>query len=460
MPNRKSKKILSLRDFPAVEILAGRPEFKPFAEVLPRPMIIKTAKEVTSRLKKIYRSGKKELTESDLINALKKELNRLAHLDLKPVINGAGIIIHTNLGRSPISADMIRDAVTSLSGYSNLEYSLDTGRRGKRGVLIEQLLALFCGTESGTIVNNNAAALFIILNSLSNRREVIISRGELVQIGGGFKIPEIMTKSGVKLVEVGTTNRTSIDDYRSAITKRTRMILKVHRSNFEQTGFVEETEIKELAILCQEENLIFVNDLGSGLVTFPAGIKIPNEPSISASVRAGADLTCFSGDKLLGGVQSGLIAGRLDLITRIKRNPLFRAVRCDKITFALTTRVLGCYLNGTQFEDIPIWQMIGASLDSLKKRAKKIAAACKKHNLEIIKTEAYFGGGSTPQQAIPSIAVSIRTEMNANRVAATFRDFSPPIIGRVEEDRFIIDLRAVPSDSDKIIINAINQLLG
>ncbi len=460
MTNKNSKQFQSLRDFPSVEILIARKTLAPYIKDLTRPIVVQTVREIIGKLKNRFKSGEKTLTENNLIAAVKDELDRLKQLRLKPVINGSGIIIHTNLGRAPLSEKMIQNSLEAVTGYSNLEFDLRKGKRGRRGLLIEHLLAVLCETESGTIVNNNAAAVFIILNSLAGRKEVIISRGELIQIGGGFKIPEIMVKSGVRLVEIGTTNKTTIADYRAAVTDRTRMILKVHRSNFTQTGFVEETSMRELSVLCREHDLILTHDLGSGLVFFPPKVDIKNEPSVAESVRSGADLTCFSGDKLLGGTQAGLIAGRRDLIAKIKKNPLFRTIRCDKIVFSMMEQVLMSSLNGAQFDDLPIWRMMTAPITDLKRRGKNIISACGGCDVTLEATRAYPGGGSTPTQSIPSLAVSLQSPVKVNSLAARFRLYSPPIIGRVENDKFLIDLRAVPPEKDHIIIKAINRILG
>jgi len=458
-PNAQDTIITTLRDFPSVEILASSPRLSEYVESLSRVAVTAVVKETIAAAKEAFGKNKKPLSEAALLDAVVRGLKRLESLKLTPVINGAGIVIHTNLGRAPIARSVLEGAIEAGSGYSNLEFDLTTGKRGKRGLYIEHLLAMLCETESGTIVNNNAAALFIILNSLANRKEVIISRGELVQIGGGFKIPEIMAKAGAKLVEVGTTNRTGIQDYTAAITERTRMILKVHRSNFAQVGFVEETSIGELSGLCREKDLILVNDLGSGLIAFPPEIKITNEPNVSESVRSGADITCFSGDKLLGGTQAGLIAGRADLIARLKKNPLFRTLRCDKLVFAITAQVLTSYVNGTQFDDIPVWKMITIPVTDLKLRGEDIISACPGKNIVMRATQAYLGGGTTPAQTIPSLALSMRGTIKANTLARRFRQYATPIIGRVEEDNFFLDLRTIPDQFDSLIIDAINEIL-
>jgi len=460
MMNKKSKSFTGLRDFPSVEVLSGDAAFSSYLTILPRPLVVNTVKSVINDLKERFRNGDKTIGMDNLIDGVKEELRQLSHLKMVPLINGTGIIIHTNLGRAPLPPAMLQHAIEISCGYSNLEYDVKNGRRGGRGVFVENLLASLCEAPAGTVVNNNAAALFVILNTLAMRREVIISRGELVQIGGGFRIPEIMVRSGVKLVEVGTTNKTSIKDYSRAITPRTKMILKVHRSNFTQTGFVEETDLKELHTLCRERELLLVHDLGSGLVAFPNTVKLAYEPCVMNSVRDGADLICFSGDKLLGGPQAGLIVGNKDLISKLKKNPLYRTIRCDKLTFSLMEQVLSAYLNGTQYKDLPIWQMIVTPVTDLKMRGEKIIAACSGKDIVLSACEAYLGGGTTPSQTIPSLALSLRDKTGPNELAKRFRSYCPPIIGRVDCNDFLIDLRTIPPEKDGLLIEAIDRLLG
>ncbi len=449
----------ALSEFPSVEILSHHSSLKRYRDRLPQPIIVDLVRQSLADLKKIYKHDDGKVSEHKLVKEIKLRLDFALRYELKQVINGTGIVIHTNLGRSPISSEIAAQALSEATGYCNLEYDLKTGGRGRRGQIAEQFLAKLCRTESGTLVNNNAAALFIILNSLANRKEVIISRGELVQIGGGFKIPEIMKKSGVRLVEVGTTNRTSVDDYRSAITERTGMILKVHRSNFVQEGFVAEASLADLSKLCREKNIISVNDLGSGLISFPKGIRIKDEPHLGESIKSGFDLTCFSGDKLIGAVQTGMIVGQSELIKKIKANPLFRTMRCDKLTFSIITRTLQSYLNNKQFEDIPIWKMISIPLPELKLRGEDILSKVGSSDLILAATRAYLGGGSTPERSIPSLALSLGTAQNSNKVASQFRSNEPPIIGRVENDRFLLDLRTIPSELDHLLIKAIKKIV-
>lgn len=459
MPS-KTKNIKNLRDFPSVEILSGEKALSPYIKDLTKGLVIEVIRNVIEKSKQEFKESKKPQEKRAIVAEIQKELHRWRLLRLQPVINGAGIIIHTNLGRAPLSQAMIEKAGAMLTGYSNLEFDLSTGSRGRRGVVIEKLLAILCGTESGTLVNNNAAALFIILNTLANRKEVIISRGELVQIGGGFRIPNIMKKAGVKLAEIGTTNRTTLADYKEAITERSRMILKVHRSNFVQEGFVEEVTVKSLSQLSRQHKLILVHDLGSGLVSFPQGIEITGEPSIFESVRAGADLTCFSGDKLLGGTQAGLIAGRRELIKGIKKNALFRTLRCDKFVFSITAQILMAYINGQQDKEIPVWKMINTPVSSLKRRGETIIAPFSDKEISLVATRAFLGGGSTPTKSLPSMAISIRSKVKPNSLAAKFRYYSPPIIGRVEKDEFLIDLRSIPEEFDSVIGQAIRKIVS
>ncbi len=459
MTNKNEQSLRDLRDFPAVEILAGDAALATYVETLTRPLVIKVVQAVIAAHKERFQAGDTMMTTGDLVKAAVRELQRLSGMKLSPLINATGIIIHTNLGRAPLSEAMMWQAVAIATGYSNLEYEIAGGRRGSRGIFVEHLLAVLADTEAGTIVNNNAAALFIMLNTLAPRQGVIISRGELVQIGGGFRIPDIMIKSGVRLVEVGTTNRTTIEDYRQAVTERTRMILKVHRSNFTQVGFVQEAPLGQLADLCRERKILLAHDLGSGLFAFPPGLTMSGEPTVAESVRAGADLTCFSGDKLLGGAQAGLIVGRGDLIARIKKNPLFRTIRCDKLVFAITSQVLQSYLKGTPFVDVPVWRMITIPVGDLKRRGEAIVAACPGRDMVLVATEAYLGGGTTPSQTIPSLALSLRSGGNATALSRKFRLWSRPIIGRVESDDFLLDLRTVAPDDDTVVIAAINQIL-
>lgn len=458
MAQDKSVRIRALRDFPSVEVLSSMETIRAYESRLPRPLVVAAVRTIISREKKTFKSAKEPVTIEGLVESIQEELSRIARKAHCRVINGTGIIVHTNLGRAPLPERLLKQAIAVASQYSNLEFDLASGARGGRGEYVENLISILCGAEAGTIVNNNAAALFIILNTLANRKEVIISRGELVQIGGGFKIPEIMAKAGVKLIEVGTTNRTSLRDYKSAVTAKTAVILKVHRSNFTQSGFVAETGLSDLASLCREKAIPLIHDLGSGLIELPDGVKITGEPTVYESIRDGADITCFSGDKLLGGVQAGIIAGSTTSIAAIKKNPLFRTIRCDKFCFALTELILTSYLNQTQALDIPVWRMMTTAVTDLKMRGEHILSKCPGKDIVLVATEAYPGGGSTPGQSIPSLALSIRSITKASALSELFRASETPIIGRIDKDVFLIDLRTVAPNDDQHLIQAINRL--
>jgi L-seryl-tRNA(Ser) seleniumtransferase len=337
---------------------------------------------------------------------------------------------------------------------------ISSGKRGGRGETAEKYLALLCGAESAAIVNNCAAALFVILNTLALKKSVLLSRGELVQIGGGFRIPDILRRSGAKLAEIGTTNITKAADYANAVDKSTSMILKVHKSNFVQSGFTEDAPLKKLAAIAQKNKLILVHDLGSGAIVPTQKALGYDEPTAQRSINDGADLVCFSGDKLMGGVQAGLIAGRKNLIERIKANPLFRAVRVDKITIAALEQILKSYLNGGNLENVLLWKLLSVSDSEHYRRAKNI---CKQmgnpDGISVEATKAFIGGGGLPESALTSVGLVFSKKFNANKLMDAFREQNPPIIGRIENNRLILDLKAVDSDELPHLINSIRTVL-
>ncbi|MDH4156354.1 MAG: L-seryl-tRNA(Sec) selenium transferase, partial [candidate division Zixibacteria bacterium] len=322
-------------------------------------------------------------------------------------------------------------------------------------------LAGLAGAESATVVNNCAAALFVILNTLANRKKVLVSRGELVQIGGGFRIPDILKRSGARLSEIGTTNITTIDDYRNAIDPQTALILKVHKSNFIQAGFSEEVPLKELVTLGREHSLPVINDLGSGVFINTRDILGFAEPSVQQSVRAGADLTCFSGDKMLGGVQAGLIVGRGELVRKIKKNPVFRTIRVDKIVLAILERLLSIYLDGSHQSNIKLWALLSVPEAELYRRGKAVMQALgNPSGLSLEATRAYVGGGALPESAIPSVGIVFPRPYKANTLLAKFRKMPTPIVGRIEEDRFILDLKAIDEADLPCLIESIKTVIG
>ena len=380
----------------------------------------------------------------------------------RTVINATGVVLHTNLGRAPLAAAAI-DAITAAAGYTNLELDLTTGDRGGRGAHAEQLLATLAGAEAAAVVNNCAAALVIVLKSLvtAERPEIIVSRGELVQIGGGFRVPEILETAGAVLREVGTTNRTTADDFRRVTGGRTAGLLRVHRGNFYQGGFTEDPVSKELAAVASEAGAAFVEDLGTGnAANLNVLLDAPDtnrtgaaEPTIAATVAAGADLVCFSGDKLLGGPQAGIIVGRASRVAAVKRHPLFRALRCDKLVLAALAATVELHLRG-DIGDLPFVKLLRVPAGELLRRAERIVAALGGHGVvaNAVSSESCVGGGTLPRLTLPSAAVELR---GGDELAARLRRGSLPVVGTVAGGRVRLDLRAIFAEQDDAVIEAV-----
>jgi L-seryl-tRNA(Ser) seleniumtransferase len=378
-----------------------------------------------------------------------RALNALERPSLRRVINATGVVLHTNLGRAPLGP------IDFLPGYSNLEYEIAAGRRGKRDIHIAGLLERLLDAP-GIAVNNNAAALFLALNELAAGGEAIVSRGELIEIGDGFRIPEIMQRSGAVLREVGTTNRTTIDDYRDAIGDRTRLLLRVHPSNFRITGFTARPSVRELAALGRERGLPVYEDLGSGCLTDLRAFGI-DEPLVSDSLRAGADLVSFSGDKLLGGPQAGVLAGKPEIVARLRCNPLFRALRLDKTIYQALEHTLRAILL-ERWERIPALAMIRQTPDEIRQRAQALVATAPDINAAIIEGHSVIGGGATPEQSIPTWLIAVAGD--ANRIERALRGGDPPIIARIQDDCVVLDLRTVFPEEERelsLALRAIEQ---
>jgi L-seryl-tRNA(Ser) seleniumtransferase len=452
--------IRQLRDFPAVEELLQDEELSEAVASIPRPVASELIKSVIARNKAAFKQKAGEVTLASLRSDIRQTAADVKLTEISRVINATGIVVHTNLGRAPLPESLFEEVKRTVVGYGNIEFDLATGKRGHRGVACEKYLATVAGAESATVVNNCAAALFVILNTLASRKKVVVSRGELVQIGGGFRIPDILKRSGARLLEVGTTNITTIDDYRSAVDSQVALILKVHKSNFIQAGFSEEVPLKELVALGRKHGLPVINDLGSGVFINTRDILGYAEPSVQQSVRAGADLTCFSGDKMLGGVQAGLIVGRAELVRKIKKNPIFRTIRVDKVVFAVLERLLSVYLDGSYVTDIKLWSLLSTPEAELYRRGKAILTALgNPSGLSLEATRAYVGGGALPESGIPSVGVVFPKPYKANRLLAEFRRMPTPIVGRIEEDRFILDLKAIDEDDLPYLIDSIKTVI-
>ena len=432
-------------------------------------------------------AAKLGLALSELQPAVRQELTRALGYSLRPVINATGVILHTNLGRAPVAQSAFEHIRKTAGAYSNLEFDLEAGERGKRDVHVDRLFRkLLSGdradeeahastsTVSTIVVNNNAAAVLLALNTLAEGGEVVVSRGELVEIGGSFRIPDVMSKSGAVLCEVGTTNRTRVSDYENAMNDRTRLLLRVHRSNFEITGFTEQPSVAELVALARKHNLPLLEDLGSGALFDLAQVGIQNEPGVLDSLRAGVDIVTYSGDKLLGGPQAGLISGREDCVKRMRANSLFRALRVDKLTYAALEATLLAYVKRDDHA-LPTLRMMQTSKAEITRRAEalleRINAASKSVHLtssvpsgaqdrlrptrisaELIDSESLLGGGSAPSSTLATTVVALTCySLSANELAARLRASDPPVIARVEEGKVLLDVRTVFPEQDEVL---------
>lgn len=385
-----------------------------------------------------------------------QKLERSAFDMLVPVINGTGILLHTNLGRAPLAAAALDAMAQAGAGYSNLEYDLIEGGRGSRYARTTSLLQSATGAEDALVVNNCAAAVLLILDTFAKNRDVVVSRNQLIEIGGGFRLPDVLERSGARLVEVGATNKVYLKDYERALTPDTALLLRSHPSNYRITGFTHDVDGRDLAGLGKRTGVPVVEDLGSGALIDLAEYGLPHERTVQEAVADGIDLIAFSGDKMLGGPQAGIIVGTSVLIARLRGNPLLRALRVDKITLAALAQTLRLYLSPELRTEIPFLAMLGASLDDLRARAKRYADAVR--GCRVIDASAYVGGGSLPESAMPSIAVAIAPQAGADAAAQALRRAPTPIIGRIDEGRFLLDLRTIsPADDDRVI-TALQQL--
>jgi L-seryl-tRNA(Ser) seleniumtransferase len=393
------------------------------------------------------------------IDAIILELRRPR---LRPVINATGVVLHTNLGRAPLAAAAAQAAGLIAGRYSTLEFDPRTGRRGRRHDLVADILRYLTGAQAAAVVNNCAAAVLLMLTALAKGKEVIVGRGELVEIGGGFRMPDVMRLSGARLVEVGTTNRTRPEDYAAAITPKTVAILKVHASNFQVVGFTESVEIEPLAGVARQHRVLLLHDLGSGSLLDTTAYGLAAEPRIQDSLRAGTDLLACSGDKLLGGPQAGLLLGRAEVVDKVMKHPLARAVRVDKLTLAALTATLDLYVTQSVAE-LPIWTMLGASAESVAARAKTWQHRLMERGIavDLVPTESTVGGGSLPGERLPTTAVAIAQRPgHAADLLHRLRENEPPLIGRIEQDRVLLDPRTVLPDEDDALIDAVVAALA
>ena len=426
----------ALRDLPSVDEVLQRIDSR-----CPRELLVAETRSAIERARERLKSGERPDLGS-IPQEVLAGLERLERPSLRRVINATGVVLHTNLGRAPLGS--FADA----RGYSNLEYDLVAGRRGKRDVHVGELLQRLTG-KPGIVVNNNAAAVYLVLNELAAGGEAVVSRGELIEIGDGFRIPDIMARSGATLREVGATNRTSIGDYRAAVNERTRLVLRVHPSNFHMTGFTGKPELRDLAGLCRERGVPLYEDLGSGCLVDlrPYGI---NEPLVRDSVDAGVNILSFSGDKLSGGPQAGMIAGDSELVARVRRNPMFRALRADKLIYTALEATLRLILF-CRWEELPALSMIAMPAARVRERAEALQSALP--GASVIAGESVIGGGSTPDQTIPTWLVAL--EGDVARMERRLRAADPPVVARIEDNRIVVDLRTVFEDEEPALVRAL-----
>jgi L-seryl-tRNA(Ser) seleniumtransferase len=446
--------VSDLRSIPGVDRLLGD-----LSETrLPQPVVTRVVRSCLDTI----RAEATIPAYEDILARVAASLNRIARTRLQTVINGTGIINHTNLGRAPLGVDQCAALAEIAHQYNNLEFDLNTGKRGGRVVYLEGALAQVTGGDAATVVNNCAAALVLILKTFALGKEVIVSRGELVQIGGGFRIPDILESSGARLKEVGATNRTSLEDYANAIGPDTGLLLKVHRSNFDMTGFVAAPTTGELARLADAHGIPFAEDLGSGaLVPLEKRAPIAHEPTAQEVLKQGCHLMCMSGDKLLGGPQAGIISGRKDLVAAVKKNPFFRALRCDKLILATLQATVDAYLSGDADEKTPVLALMSLPLETLQERAVRIQEAVASEGLRLGHGMSKIGGGAVPSAEIPSVTLElVIAGMKAAAIGDRLRENSPAIIGYVESNCFKLDLRTIFPGQDAVLIRQLTDLFA
>ena len=452
------------REIPSVDALLASPEFEPILKGFPRQLVVKVTRIVIQEIRNRLLAGDKEIDPDELSYYARTVVIRLEQEtmpSLRRVINATGVVLHTNLGRAPLAEVAVDAMATTARGYSNLEYDVEAGRRGSRYDHCVKLLRELTGAEDAIVVNNNAAALVLVLNTTARGKGVAVSRGELVEIGGGFRIPEILERAGASLVEVGSTNRTRLSDYQNSIKKdKVAAILKVHRSNFRITGFTEDTTLASLADLANEEGIPLLHDLGSGLFITSDALALPAEPLAADSLSAGADLVAVSGDKLLGGPQAGIILGNSELINALRQNPLCRALRVDKVTLAGLEATLQLYRDpGQALEAIPTLRMLGNTPENLGKRCEELAAELTGLGIgsSIVESEGRVGGGTYPGVKLPGFALALDGPHGAEALAMHLRNGDPPVIARIVDKRVFIDLRTVLPGQENDLVRRVRE---
>ncbi len=449
------------RQLPSVDRVLSNDRVRRVGETLSYEVVVDLVRRCLSEIRNSISSGSPVPPFDEIVDLIVTRAYSLAEVSLQPVINATGVILHTNLGRAPLSAEAIKSMEQVSRGYCNLELDLDSGERGSREVHVESLLCQLTGAEAALVVNNNASGILLALSALAKRREVIVSRGQAVQIGGGFRIPEVMRQSGARLVEVGTTNCTYREDYEQAITPGTAALLRVHSSNFKISGFTSSVPLSGLVELGKKHSLLVLDDLGSGCLVDTTRFGLDPEPMPQDSVAAGASLVFFSGDKLLGGPQAGIIIGEKGLVAKLKKHPLTRAVRIDKVRMAGLAATLIHYLKGEAVEKVPVLRLMAIQLAELDKRAKKWVQALGKL-AAVVAGESVVGGGSLPGSTLPTRLVSIKPGkgVKIQDLARILRQHKPPIIGRVAKNSLLLDPRCVFPEDDVVVIEGVRDAVA
>lgn len=465
------RKQLLLRSLPGVDHILELTKADPYFKTVPKTVLTHSIRDVienlrTEILKNPHDIAQEKLTDAFILKSVKAFTQKTLAPNLVRTINATGVVVHTNLGRSILAEDALENIHLIASRYSNLEFDLAGGKRGSRYSAVKDILCEISGAEAAMVVNNNAGAVLLCLETIARDKKVIISRGELVEIGGSFRIPDVMAKSGGILCEVGTTNRTHLRDYENAIDNDTGLLLKVHKSNYSVVGFSAEVSLNRLVALGEKYQIPVMEDLGSGTFIDFSRYGLPKEPTVQESVLAGADVITFSGDKLLGGPQAGLIVGKKDIIDAIKKNPITRALRIDKLTLAALECTLRFYREKeTAINAIPTLRMLTLPIEQIKQKAQQLKKRLKNINddrlqIELINLSSRAGGGSLPLLELPTQCVGVKvTELSVNAIERFLRDQTPPIIGRIDEDYYIMDLRTIQNDELVLIETAFKRLL-
>jgi L-seryl-tRNA(Ser) seleniumtransferase len=448
--------MLTLRSLPSVDQVLQAPAFVALVESYGRPLVLEAVRQTLETARRDYPESGSLPDISGIQRRVQALIDEWVAPTLQPVINATGVILQTNLGRAPLSSAAMQAATQAGLGYSTLEYDVAKGKRGSRLVHAEKLLRRLTGAEAAMVVNNNAAAVLLALTALARRRAVVIARSQLVEIGGGFRIPDVMKQSGARLVEIGTTNRVHLRDFEESLQQKPALFLRAHRSNFRILGFTSEPELGEIAALAHREGITVVDDLGSGSLLDTARYGLGHEPMVQESLQAGADLVCFSGDKLLGGPQAGIIVGKAALVAKLSKHPLARAIRSDKLCLAALTATLLHYLKDEAETAVPVWRMISAHLEDIQLRVDRWAEALGAG--EVVSGESTVGGGSLPGETLPTRLLSLNFR-SPDRALEKLRRQHPPVIARTQADRVLLDPRTVLPEQEAILIAALKDIM-